>query len=61
MIVVGGMETIAGSPEHDNTKDIFPQGLGIFDLTRLAWKDEYDAAAADYDSPDIVKSWYDEG
>ncbi|KAF6833795.1 kelch repeat protein [Colletotrichum musicola] len=61
MIVVGGTATTGRSTEQDNSKDIFPEGLGIFDLTRLVWKDEYYSTAHEYDSPDIVKSWYNEG
>ncbi|GJC84223.1 kelch repeat-containing protein ARB_01230 [Colletotrichum liriopes] len=57
MITVGGRSTPQGSPG----KDPFPQGLGIFDITELQWKDEYDSQAAKYDSPEIIKTWYKEG
>ncbi|KAH9234132.1 hypothetical protein K456DRAFT_1723772 [Colletotrichum gloeosporioides 23] len=56
MIVVGGVSR-KGLYENDT----FPQGLGIFDLTELEWKDNFNPAAAAYDSPPSVKSWYYDG
>ena len=38
--------------------DPWAGGLGVFDMTALEWVDHYDAAAAKYVSPDIVKSYY---
>ncbi|CAG9957483.1 unnamed protein product [Clonostachys rosea f. rosea IK726] len=37
--------------------DTFPNGIGIFDLTELKWKDEYDPDAKPYESPQIVQEW----
>ncbi|KAK7212500.1 hypothetical protein V2G26_019678 [Clonostachys chloroleuca] len=34
-------------------------GIGIFDLSALEWKDRYEANAEDYDSPSLVKAFYD--
>ena len=59
MIVTGGL-----NPTRENRsavtygKDIWTQGIGIFDLTDMAWKDEYDVNAAPYKTPELVKSWY---
>lgn len=39
-------------------QDNFPQGLGVFDLTELQWKDSFNPDAAAYESPDEVKAWY---
>ena len=36
-------------------QDPWPQGLGILDLTELRWKESYDANAATYETPKIVK------
>ncbi|KAK2052192.1 hypothetical protein LY76DRAFT_527169, partial [Colletotrichum caudatum] len=57
MIVVGGSD----QKENPEGKDPFPQGLGIFDVTDLQWKGGYDARAAEYDSPAVIKSWYSAG
>lgn len=54
MIVIGG-------DDKSNEKDVFPQGLAIFDIVDLVWKNEYESATASYDSPRVIKSWYDEG
>ncbi|KAF6830065.1 kelch repeat protein [Colletotrichum plurivorum] len=59
MITIGGLDP--GAKERYRDRDPFPQGLGVFDLTGLEWKTQYDAGAAPYETPDIVKSWYDEG
>jgi hypothetical protein len=60
MVVVGGVSVrtdalddftaLGGSP------DPWEQGLGIFDLTQLAWKSSYDANAAPYTTPSAVKA-----
>lgn len=41
--------------------DPFLQGIGVFDMTNLVWKDSYDPNATSYKSPKIVKDWYDAG
>lgn len=61
MITVGGVDSQMGSPEHWRTKDPNPQGLGIFDLTELEWKATFEADASDYQAPDMIRSWYDDG
>ena len=38
--------------------DPWLQGLGIFDLTAMEWKEGYDPAAPPYVSPDAVKAYY---
>ena len=35
--------------------------MGVFDMTQLEWKDKYEADADDYESPEMIKSWYDKG
>ncbi|KAF1987247.1 hypothetical protein K402DRAFT_55465 [Aulographum hederae CBS 113979] len=41
--------------------DSFIQGIGVFDMTALTWKSGYDADAAPYQSPTVVKDWYSRG
>ncbi|KAL9583210.1 MAG: hypothetical protein Q9212_002840 [Teloschistes hypoglaucus] len=38
--------------------DPIKHGLQIFDLTEMKWSDRYDANAAPYTTPQIVKDWY---
>lgn len=42
----------------DNATDPFSQGLGIFDLTKLTWSDEYVADESEYQSPQVVSQYY---
>jgi hypothetical protein len=58
MVVVGGKEPFLTHPSQ--ITDIWTQGIGIFDLTAMEWKDQYDAGAAPYVTPDVVKAWYNE-
>ncbi|KAK0638453.1 hypothetical protein B0T16DRAFT_421214 [Cercophora newfieldiana] len=41
--------------------DPAPNGLLVFDMTAMAWRDSYDANAAAYEAPDAVQSWYSKG
>jgi hypothetical protein len=42
-------------------KDPWLEGIGVFDMTELAWKSGYDAGAAAYESPQVVRDWYNAG
>ncbi len=48
----------ATSNPYNNLPDPWLQGIGIFDLTAMEWKEEYDPAAPPYVTPDAVKSYY---
>ena len=59
MIVTGGLNPAsANQSQLINSRDIWTQGIGVFDLTAMQWKDSYDANAEPYMTPDAVKSWY---
>jgi hypothetical protein len=58
MVVVGGKQPWLS--DSSQITDFLSQGLGIFDLSAMEWKDQYDAAAAPYVTPDVVKAWYTE-
>ncbi|KAL8393536.1 hypothetical protein RB599_005842 [Gaeumannomyces hyphopodioides] len=57
MIAIGG---VAGTPTaaYWLQKDVWLNGLKVFDLTSLRWGDEYNADAPPYEAPDMVKDWY---
>ncbi|EFQ27055.1 kelch repeat protein [Colletotrichum graminicola] len=64
MVTFGGVDRMRWNDNSTNffrDPDPFPQGVGVFDLTDLKWKDEYDADASSYDSPEAIKAWYNEG
>ncbi|MDI1490944.1 MAG: hypothetical protein OHK93_002149, partial [Ramalina farinacea] len=54
MVAVGGQ---MGWHNH-LPPDPWDQGLGIFDMSAMEWKDSYDPNAAAYTSPDSVKAYY---
>ena len=59
MLSIGGINTHKNKPWED--KDGFSQGIGVFDMTELQWKENYDHEAAVYDSPKPVRDWYSSG
>lgn len=61
MLVVGGTDLSRTNSALWRTADKFPRGLGIFDLTDQRWKTSFDANARAYESPESVRSWYEEG
>ncbi|KAK3388740.1 hypothetical protein B0T20DRAFT_101681 [Sordaria brevicollis] len=56
MLSIGGKEIKA----KWSSKDSFPQGLGIFDMTAMTWSKDgiYDAEMGDYERPGVVRDWY---
>ncbi|KAH8752940.1 hypothetical protein BGZ57DRAFT_912299 [Hyaloscypha finlandica] len=63
LVTIGGLNHhySPSIPNVWDVKDTFSQGLGIFDMTDMVWKDSYDANASDYRSPEVVKDWYAAG
>lgn len=59
MIIVGGSANANGAAYEK--RDEFAQGLGVFDLPTLSWKDRYDADAGPYEPPQRVADWYNAG
>jgi len=59
MISVGGVAEI----ESGGWSQIDPwyEGIGVFDMSALAWSEGFDAGAAAYESPQIVQEWYKNG
>jgi len=55
MIAIGGIPPNIAMT--DFTPDIWPQGLGIFGLTEMIWKDSYNDSAALYSTPSQVRDY----
>lgn len=55
------MLSIGGSDKARTDPDPAPQGLLLFDMTTLQWKDSYDANAAAYERANDLKAWYGNG
>jgi hypothetical protein len=62
MISIGGVDAgLATNYKYWTQPDPMLQGLGVFDLSAMVWRDGYDNNAADYNSPQAVKDWYRQG
>ncbi|KAK8174173.1 hypothetical protein IWX90DRAFT_428951 [Phyllosticta citrichinensis] len=61
MVVVGGVDFSLGIPGDWKDPDPWDNGLGVFDLNDLEWKTSYNASAAAYETPQVVKDWYNRG
>ncbi|TGJ82613.1 hypothetical protein E0Z10_g6154 [Xylaria hypoxylon] len=61
MLSMGGVAGENRTFTAPTTADPWTYGIGILDMTELKWTDSYNADAPDYDSPAIVKDWYDAG
>lgn len=57
MLSIGGFNPLDANKDATST-DPMPQGLQIFDLTEMTWSSKYDANAAPYTTPQVVKAWY---
>ncbi|KAK4198245.1 hypothetical protein QBC40DRAFT_256264 [Triangularia verruculosa] len=57
MITFAGNDGSLGFPDSLLDPDPWTNGLGVFDLTALTWKNGYDAGVARYESPNPVKEW----
>jgi hypothetical protein len=59
MIVSGGLNPAsANKSELYSSRDIWTKGIGVFDITTMQWKDNYDANAKPCTTPNAVRSWY---
>ena len=56
LVAIGGLDPLA-SGDYNGTADPWPQGLGIFDMNALVWKDSFNGTAPKYTPPDIVTQY----
>jgi hypothetical protein len=56
MISTGGI----GSEWDWEEQDPWRHSLGVFDMTDLEWKDRFDPDADDYQTPKMIRDWYEE-
>ena len=60
LLSFGGLTT----PKYPNgyqEPDTIVNGLAIFDMTEMVWKEEYRADAEAYRSPMVIEDWYEQG
>lgn len=56
MVVLGGLGLRMLAP--DTPRDSWTNGINVFDLSSMRWKDSYQADGAPYHTPSIVMDWY---
>ncbi|KAI0131899.1 hypothetical protein BJ170DRAFT_691121 [Xylariales sp. AK1849] len=61
MIIVGGANPNLAFLDMFRDVDPWINGIGVIDVTELSWSGSFDANAAAYESPDVVKTWYNAG
>lgn len=61
MLSIGGNVATMAYPDSLYDPDPWSQGLGVIDLPSMSWASSYNANAADYDFPDMVKDWHSQG
>lgn len=62
MLSWGGMSAWGTSGfERWTIDDPLPYGIGIFDMSALEWKEEYDPDAAEYRAHESISKFYDDG
>lgn len=58
VLVVGGVNWSSRDLSDLGVRDPMLQGLSIFDLNSMEWKDSYEANAPAYSVNDNIKKWY---
>lgn len=58
MIVVGGVTKTIESTLDGIPVEPWPRSIGVYDLSNLQWKDNFNANAEAYVTPDVVKEYY---
>ena len=64
MILIGGVDPrnetfeLESAYYGDDPKDSWAQGIGVFDMTALKFKDSYQAKARAYQPAEIIREYY---
>ncbi|MCJ1424672.1 hypothetical protein MMC29_002560, partial [Sticta canariensis] len=59
IIMIGGQNpTYWNQPEKEKSADRWLQGIGVFDIKSLRFKDSYQAKATAYRTPDFIKQYH---
>ena len=56
MVILGGYDKADDTAQSQ--PDIWDQGINVYDMSNLEWKDKYEANADPYTPPDMVASYY---
>jgi Kelch motif len=58
MVVVGGLDPTVPTSQINVSTDPWTNGINVFDLSIMRWKDAYDPNDASYQTPSVVRDWY---
>jgi hypothetical protein len=58
VLVSGGYDPTLGGSELFKHADPWAQGLNVFDLTSLAWRNSFDPDVPPYEAPQVIREWY---
>ncbi|KLU85235.1 hypothetical protein MAPG_04265 [Magnaporthiopsis poae ATCC 64411] len=58
MISVGGMPSMS---DQWSSPDPWKNGMKVFDMVNLKWGNQYISSAPAYESPAMIRNWYDQG
>ncbi|ERF73543.1 hypothetical protein EPUS_07748 [Endocarpon pusillum Z07020] len=58
MAVIGGIDISFPTGTTRNSPDPWTNGINVFDLSAMRWKDTYDPNNPPYQSPSVVRDWY---
>ncbi len=64
MVLIGGVDPrndkgwLGDADNGDESVDPWTQGIGVFDLTYLKFKDSYETNAAPYEPSNTIEHWY---
>ncbi|KAK4182969.1 hypothetical protein QBC35DRAFT_444256 [Podospora australis] len=61
LVIGGGVSRIPSRGYVEDTPDILPQGLMLFDMATWVWKHDYSSLDEPYESAEVIQSWYRNG
>lgn len=61
MIMIGGQDPRNSTPNGPPPQDPWDQGIAVFDMTALKFKDSYQVNADPYEPPYLVQQYYNNG
>ena len=60
--ILNGTELVDDTPNNilpdHSLPDPWPQGIGVFDMTEMKWRDNYDPKSQPYKIPNTLKAYY---
>lgn len=61
LVSLGGLIYAGETEDNWGSKDLFPRGIGIFNMNNYSWQDSFDADADEYVTHESIRTWYEDG